>query len=118
MNGAAPSDTSLTIILGLVYLALYTASLVAFGVFVMREEGTVKAKTFALLFVLLRILLVFVNRVIGGVVMVAACFYAADRKNRSRMWALPALFFGPLVLLWLICIPKLQDTSTGLHLNA
>jgi hypothetical protein len=118
MNGAAPSDTSFTIIVGLVYLALYIASLVAFGIFVMREEGTVKAKTFAVVFILVGILLVFVNRVIGGGVMVAACFYAADRKNRSRMWALPALFFGPLVLLWLVCLPKLQDTSAGLHLNA
>jgi len=117
MNGAAPTDSSL-IVFGLIYLFLYIASLVAFGVFVMREEGTVKSKTFAVLFILVGMFLVFVNRVIGGGVMVAACFYAADRKNRSRMWALPALFFGPLVLLWLVCLPKLQDTSTGLHLNA
>jgi hypothetical protein len=117
MNGATPSDTSLIIIIGLVYLALYVGSLVAFGVFVMREEGTSKSKTFAVLFVLIGILLVFVNRIIGGGVMVAACFYAADRKNRSRMWALPGLFFGPLVLLLLVFLPKLEDASTGLHLT-
>ena len=120
VNATAPSDPSvvaITAVLGLLFLGLYIASLVAFGAFVMREEGTPKAKTFAVLFIIAGIILVFFSRLIGGGVMVAACFYVADRKNRSRLWALPGLFFGPLVLLLLVFLPKLEDTSTGLHLS-
>jgi len=116
MNGAAPSDPSL-VVFGLVFLVLYIASLIAFGVFVIREEGTTKSKIFVVLLIAVGILVVFFNRIIGGGVMVAACFYVADRKNRSRMWALPGLLFGPLVLLLLVSLPKLEDASSGLHLS-
>ena len=120
MNATTPSGPSvvaLTAVFGLLFLGLYIASLVAFGVFVMREEGTPKAKTFAILFIIVGIVLVFFSRLIGGGVMVAACFYVADRKNRSRLWALPGLLLGPLVLLLLVFLPKLEDTFAGLHLT-
>jgi uncharacterized membrane protein len=116
MNGAEPSDPS-AVIFGLVFLALYIASLIAFGIFVVREEGTTKSKIFVVLLIAVGILVVFFNRIIGGGVMVAACFCVADRKNRSRMWALPGLFLGPLILLLLVCLPKLEDASSGLHLT-
>lgn len=116
MNGAEPSDPSVAIF-GLVFLVLYVASLIAFGIFVIREEGTTKSKIFVVLLIAIGILIVFSNRIIGGGVMVAACFYVADRKNRSRMWALPGLFLGPLILLLLVCLPKLEDVSSGLHLT-
>ena len=116
MNGAEPSD-SVSLVLGLLFVGLYIVSLIAFGIFVIREEGTTKSKIFVVLLIVVGILVVFFNRIIGGGVMVAACFYVADRKNRSRMWALPGLFVGPLILLLLVCLPKLEDASSGLHLT-
>lgn len=117
MNGAASPDPTL-LILSAVFLCLYVASLIAFGVYVVREEGTAKSKFVFVTAILVGVALVFFSRILGGGVMVAACFYVADRKNRSRLWALPSLFFGPLVLLLLVFLPKLDDTSTGLHLTS
>jgi hypothetical protein len=114
---SATSPSPLLLILSL-FLCLYIASLIAFGVYVVREEGTAKSKLVIGLLILLGIILVFFNRIIGGGVMVAACFYVADRKNRSRLWALLGLFLGPLVLLPLVFLPKLEDTSSGLHLTS
>jgi drug/metabolite transporter (DMT)-like permease len=117
MNTASPSDIGFVIGV-LLLMGLYVASLVVFAIFVIREEGTGKSKLFAALIILVGIVVVFFNRLLGGGVMVAACFYVADRKNRSRMWALPALFLGPLVLLVLLFLPKLEDASSGLHLTS
>jgi len=117
MNGAAPLDPT-AIVVGLVFLGLYIVSLVVFGIFVIREEGTAKSKFVVVVAIVIGVVLVFFNRILGGGVMVAACFYAADRKNRSRMWALPGLFLGPIILFILVFLPKLEDTSTGLHLTS
>jgi hypothetical protein len=50
--------------------------------------------------------------------MVAATFYVADKKNRTRFWAIPALLLGPVIMLIVVLLPKLPDTSSlGLSLN-
>ena len=104
--------------LRLIVLFLYLAGLVAFAVFYSREEGTARAKITAVVgLVLVLLLSVFFSLFIGGAVMVAATFYVADRKNRSRAWAIPAIFFGPLILLIVVFLPKLPE-GTSLSLTS
>jgi hypothetical protein len=46
-----------------------------------------------------------------------ACFYVADRKHRSRFWALPALLLGPIMLFVLLLLPsKPPDESLSIAL--
>lgn len=62
------------------------------------------------------LLLALFSLLLGGAVMIAACFYVADRKNRSRMWAILGLFFGPIALLVLVSLSKL-NAGDSLSLN-
>jgi len=104
--------------LRLIVLLLYVAGLVVFAVFYTREERTAKAKVAAIIgLVLVLLLSIFFSLFIGGAVMVAATFYVADRKNRSRAWAIPAIFFGPLILLLIVFLPKLPE-GTSLSLTS
>lgn len=104
----ATSLTSLAIVF------LYLAGLIAFMLFYGKEEGTTRAYVGAFAAILIAFVLGIFFRVtmIGG--MVAATFYVADRKNRSRLWAVPAMFFGPLALLVIVLLPKRQTSSLSL----
>ena len=102
--------------LRLIILLLYVAGFIAFAVFYTREEGTAKAKITAIVGVIVAILLSMFNLFIGGAVIVAATFYVADRKNRSRAWAIPAIFLGPIILLVVVLLPKLPE-GTSLSLT-
>jgi RsiW-degrading membrane proteinase PrsW (M82 family) len=55
-------------------LLAYVAGFVAFAVFYSREEGTRKAKTIAIVSVILAMLLSLFSLLIGGAVIVAATF--------------------------------------------
>jgi hypothetical protein len=59
--------------------------------------------------VILAFVLSLFSVLIGGGVIVAATFYVADRKNRSRAWAIPAIALGPIVLLIVVSLPRLAD---------
>jgi hypothetical protein len=105
---------------GLIYLILYVAGVVAFAIFVSRQEDST-SKTIGWVWVgaVVALLLALVSLWLGGAVMVAACFYVADRKNRSRMWAILGLFFGPIALLVLVSLSKLNaGDSLSLNLTA
>lgn len=95
-------------------LLLYLAGLVAFVVFYGKEEGTKRAYLGAFAAILMAFVLgVFYRITIIGA-MVAATFYVADRKNRSRLWAVPAMFLGPLVLLVVVLLPKVETSNLSL----
>ena len=103
--------TSITL---LAILLLYLAGLIAFALFYGKEEGTTRAYLVAVAAILIAFVLgVFYRITIIGA-MVAATFYVADRKNRSRLWAVPAMFFGPLVLLVIVLLPKRETSSLSL----
>jgi hypothetical protein len=94
---------------------LYLAGLIAFVLFYGKEEGTTLAYLGASAALLIAFVLgVFYRITIIGA-MVAATFYVADKKNRSRFWAIPAMFFGPLVLLAVVLLPKRE--ASGLSLS-
>ena len=95
-----------------IILLAYLAGFVAFAVFYAHEEGTRKAKITAIVGVILAVLLSTFSVLIGGAVMVAATFYVADRKNRSRAWAIPAIFLGPIILLIVVSLRKLPPEGT------
>ena|SRR5215472_12240328 len=99
--------------LNLIILLAYLAGFVAFAVFYSREEGTRKARITAVVGVILAFLLsLFLSLIIGGGVLVAATFYVADRKNRSRAWAIPAILLGPIILLIVVFLPRLPEEGT------
>ncbi len=102
---------ALVVIWLIVYL-LYVAGCLAFGVFYGKQEdtGTAYLKGFGIALVLL--VLGFLHGVLGVGAMVAATFYVADRKNRSRFWAGLAIVLGPIALLVITLLPKQPDTST------
>jgi hypothetical protein len=103
-----------TSITSLAILLLYLAGLIAFVIFYGKEEGTTRASLGAFAAILIAFVLgVFYRITIIGA-MVAATFYVADRKNRSRLWAVPAMFFGPLVLLVVVLLPKHETSSLSL----
>lgn len=88
--------------------------LIAFVLFYGKEEGTTRAYLGAFAAILIAFVLgVFYRITILGA-MVAATFYVADRKNRSRLWAVPAMFLGPLVLLAVVLLPKRETSSLSL----
>src|SRR5437879_1655619 len=92
---------------------LYLAGLIAFAVFYAKEEGIrVSTALMSWVAVLLGLAAGLVWPGMVGPCMVAATFYVADKKNRTRIWAIPALFLGPIILLVVVFLPKLQDTST------
>jgi hypothetical protein len=101
-----------TSITSLAILLLYLAGLIAFVLFYGKEEGgTTRAYLGAFAAILIAFVLgVFYRITILGA-MVAATFYVADRKNRSRLWAVPAMFLGPLVLLVVVLLPKRETSS-------
>ena len=98
--------------LNLIILLAYLAGFVAFGVFYSREEGTRRAQITAVVGVILAFLLSLFSLLLGGGVLVAATFYVAYRKNRSRAWAIPAILLGPVILLIVVCLPRLADEGT------
>jgi hypothetical protein len=103
-----------TSITSLAILLLYLAGLIAFVLFYGKEEGTTGAYLGATAAILIAFVLgVFYRITIIGA-MVAATFYVADRKNRSRLWAVPAMFFGPLALLVVVLLPKRKTSSLSL----
>ena len=103
------SSTSLAILL------LYLAGLIAFVLFYGKEEGTTRAYVSAFAAILIAFVLgVFYRITILGAT-VAATFYVADRKNRSRLWAVPAMFLGPLVLLVIVLLPKREPPNLSLR---
>jgi hypothetical protein len=104
----ATSVTSVAILL------VYLAGLIAFVLFYGKEEGTKRAYLGAFAAILIAFLLgVFYRITIIGA-MVAATFYVADKKNRSRLWAIPAMFFGPFVLLVVVLLPKHETPTLSL----
>lgn len=107
-------------VFSLIYLLLYVAGVVAFAVFVSRQEdSTSKTRIWIWVLALVALLLALSSLLIGGAVMIAACFYVADRKKRSRMWAILGLFFGPVALLVLVSLSKLNaGDSLSLYLTA
>jgi hypothetical protein len=103
-----------TSITSLAILFLYLAGLIAFVLFYGKEEGTTRAYLGAFAAILIAFALgVFYRITILGA-MVAATFYVADRKNRSRLWAVPAMFLGPLVLLAVVLLPKRETSRLSL----
>lgn len=100
-----------------VYLLLYVAGIVAFALFVSRQEdSTSRTRIWVWVLAGVALLLALFSLWIGGAIMIAACFYVADRKNRSRMWAILGLFFGPVPLLVLVGLSKL-NAGDSLSLN-
>jgi uncharacterized protein YqgC (DUF456 family) len=102
----------------LIVTCLYMAGWIAFASFYVRDEGgTTKALVKACVGIALALFLsAFFSLLIGGAITIAATFYVADRKNRSRAWALLAFVLGPIALLILVLLPKQADTAT-LSLN-
>ncbi len=97
----------------LLVISLYMAGWIAFAIFYAREEQTVKATIVACGGVALALLLtLFFGVYVGGAITVAATFYVADRKNRSRGWALLSFVIGPVALVIITILPKQVDTST------
>src|SRR5215472_14282704 len=95
----------------------YIAGFVAFAVFYSQEKGTREAKISAIVGVILAILLSLPPMVIFGVAVmgaatIAATFYVAARKNRSRAWAIASILLGPIILLIVVSLPKLPDEGT------
>lgn len=104
-------------VFSVIYLLLYVAGLVAFAMFVSRQEdSTSKTRVWVWVGAAVAMLLALFSLLIGGAVMIAACFYVADRKNRSRMWAILGLFLGPVALLVLVSLSKL-NSGESLSLN-
>ncbi len=101
-------------IAALIIICLYMAGWVAFATFYVRDEGnTTKAIVKASVGIALALVLsAFFSLLVGGAITIAATFYVADRKNRSRAWALLAFLLGPIALLIIVLLPKLPDTST------
>ena len=100
-----------TSVISVTILLLYLAGLIAFVLFYGKEEGSKRAYLGAFAAISVAFVLgVFYRITIIGA-MVAATFYVADRKGRSRLWAIPAMFLGPLVLLVVVLLPK-HETST------
>ncbi len=97
----------------LLAVSLYTAGWVAFAIFYAREEQTTKALVLGFAGVVVALLLtVFFGVFVGGAITIAATFYVADRKNRSRGGALVSFLLGPIALLIVVLLPKQVDTST------
>jgi hypothetical protein len=103
-----------TSITSVAILLLYLAGLIAFVLFYGKEEGTTRAYLGACAAILIAFVLGVFYRVTIVGAMVAATFYVADRKNRSRLWAVPAMFFGPLVLLVVVFLPKHEASTLSL----
>ncbi len=97
----------------LLLVSLYMAGWIAFAIFYARQEQTTKALVLGFAGVAVALLLtVFFGVFVGGAITVAATFYVADRKNRSRGWALLSFLLGPIALLIVVILPKQVDTST------
>ncbi|MGE5323189.1 MAG: hypothetical protein ACM3SW_10020 [Actinomycetota bacterium] len=107
-------------VFGVIYLLLYAAGVIAFAVFVSRQkDSTSRTRVWVWVIAVVALLLPLFSLLIGGAVMIACCFYVADRKNRSRMWAILGLFFGPVALLVLVSLSKLNaGGSFSLNLAA
>jgi hypothetical protein len=84
-------------------LVSYLAGLIGFGIFYWRQERKIAAVA-ALLAAALAIGMVWNLAILGFTAF--ACFYVADRKHRSRFWALPALLLGPIMLFVLLLLPS------------
>jgi RsiW-degrading membrane proteinase PrsW (M82 family) len=98
---------------------LYVAGLIVFGIFVSREQESSNAKVGVWIGIVSAVILAFLWTAVGLGMMVAACFYVADKKNRSRMWAILGLLIGPIALLLLVALPKLDaGDSLSLSLNS
>ncbi len=96
-----------------VIVSLYMAGWVAFAIFYVRDDRTTRALVRACVGIALALLLtVFFSVMVGGAITIAATFYVADRKNRSRAWALLAFLLGPIALIVIVLLPKQVDTST------
>lgn len=100
-------------IFALFFKALCIISYAAFAIFYVREEESSSASIVkaAVGFVIAGLITWYIG-VIGGAIAIAATFYVADRKNRSRGWAALAFLLGPITLLVVVCLPKLADTSS------
>lgn len=93
--------------------SLYAAGCVGFGIFYAKEnDGTPAAYVKGLGIALLLLILGAWKGVIGVGAMVAATFYVADRKNRSRAWAILAMFLGPIALLVLTVMSKKAEAGS------
>lgn len=109
---------TITNVLLQLFFGLYVAGLIVFGIFVTREEQSTKAKVGVWVGIFFAVILALFSNVLGFGMMVAACFYTADKKNRTRMWALLGLLLGPIALLFLVALPKLNaGDSLSLNLN-
>jgi hypothetical protein len=106
-----------TVLVALVYLVLCIAGYAAFCIFYAREEGTSAAIVKAVVMFVVASLLAIYLRLLGAAVVIAATFYVADRKNRSRGWAALAFLLGPIALLIAVALPKLPDSSLSLSLT-
>lgn len=93
----------------LVAFLLYMGALIAFCIYATKEENSPGATVVIWIgFLVALIVTVFLSTWIGAGVMAAACLYIADHKNRSRMWTVLGLFLGPLVVVMLLLMPKLE----------
>lgn len=109
---------TITNVLLQLFFGLYVAGLIVFGIFVTREEQSTNAKVGIWVGIFFAVILALFSNVLGFGMMVAACFYTADKKNRTRMWALLGLLLGPIALLFLVALPKLNaGDSLSLNLN-
>ncbi len=98
---------------------LYVAGLIVFGIFVSREQESSNTKVGVWIGIVFAVILAFLWTAVGLGMMVAACFYVEDKKNRSRMWAILGLLIGPIALLLLVALPKLDaGDSLSLSLNS
>jgi hypothetical protein len=104
-----------TSITSLAILLFYLAGLIVFVLFYGKEEGTTRAYLGAFAALLIAFVLGAFYRITMIGAMVAATFYVANRKNRSRLWAVPAMFFGPLALLAIVLLPKRETSSLSLN---
>lgn len=109
---------AITNILLQLFFGLYVAGLIVFGIFVTREQQSTNAKVGVWIGIFFAVILALFSNLLGLGMMVAACFYTADKKNRTRMWALLGLLLGPIALLFLVALPKLNaGDSLSLNLN-
>ena len=106
----------LTNLVVLAYSALCVLSYAAFAAFYMSENrfssGSIVKAVIA--FIIASLLTLSAGAVMGGALAVAATFYVVDRKNRSRVWALVALLFGPIIVLITVALAKVPGTTLGL----
>jgi len=108
----------------IVQVVAFIAAAIAFAIFFSKEEGksTGYAAGVTIAAILVTAALSFISGLLFSGLMAFACFYVADRKNRSRFaWAIPGVLFGAPVLLLLLLLPLgpgqpgLQGSLTGIR---